>query len=331
MVRRLKKRPRPDTHDNQARKAGGNIGKQVYLALLAAFCLAITNYLWGDLIFLRGDGLILRDQTVVAATYVSRIESVDVKEGQNVKQGDLLLQVKSAEVLERLADLSVRRAELISQSGDTILRYEAAVQLLPLATKRAKETAEFVQRIEGPQNRGAITSSAYQGALRANYDARQDRIRLSAETNMLQQQLAAFEEARLDAAKAVNDLQDLYAGGEFRSVINGVVGATIPKVGTVYNAGEPILSVYSGEAYVLAYLPRRYLFSIKPGSTVAINSGRQRAKGVIMEILPVTDALPQEFQNTFKPRDRNQLAKIKIIGDETFPLFEKVSITREYF
>ncbi len=36
------------------------------------------------------------------------------------------------------------------------------------------------------------------------------------------------------------------------------------------------------------------------------------ADGVVTEILPLTDTLPKEFQNTFKPSDRSQLAKIKI-------------------
>ncbi|MEX0644184.1 MAG: biotin/lipoyl-binding protein [Parvularculaceae bacterium] len=327
----MRKRPRSDTHANQARKPGGNVGRTVYLCLLSVFALALANYLWGDLLILRSDGLVLRDQTVVAAPYVSRVEEVHVKEGQSVERGDVLMRVKSAEVLERLADLSVRQAELTIQTAETLLRYNTAVQLLPMATKREKETTGFTKRLEETANRAAITSPHYEQALSASYAASQDRIRLSTESQTLQEQIQELQEARASAAAAVEDLNDMYEEGEFRAATSGSVGAEVPNVGTVYRAGEPFLSLYSGDSYVLAYLPRRYLFSIKPGMKVVIAGGRRRANGVVAEILTVTDALPQEFQITFKPRDRNQLAKVRLTEPANLLLFEKVRITRQYF
>ena len=79
---------------------------------------------------------------------------------------------------------------------------------------------------------------------------------------------------------------------------------------------------------MLAYLPRRYLFPIDVGMEVQISDGRDNADGVVSEILPVTDTLPKEFQNTFKPSDRNQLAKIEIEATKHFPLNQKVSLSR---
>ena len=55
------------------------------------------------------------------------------------------------------------------------------------------------------------------------------------------------------------------------------------------------MSVHYGEAYVLACLPQRYLFPIETGMSVVISAGRESARGVISEILPVTDALPKDF------------------------------------
>jgi multidrug resistance efflux pump len=328
MLRRLKRRARPDTHTNQARRPGGNVGRYVYLGLLAVFALGIANFLWGDVVILRSDGLVLRDQSVIAAPYTSRVESVYVREGQSVSAGSLLVRVKSAEVLERLADLSVRQAELARQSAETILRYKTAVQLLPKAAKRERETGGFVQRMEDSSDRVAVTAQTYESALSANYTAAEDRIRLSTEAETLKEQLRQLEGAQASATAAVNDLKALYADGAFTAQRQGSIGATIPYLGAVYNAGEPMLSLYSGDPYVLAYLPRKYMFRIERGMAVVISNGRHSARGVISEILPVSDALPQEFQNAFKPRDRNQLAKIRIDGTAVFPLFEKVKITR---
>ena len=82
-------------------------------------------------------------------------------------------------------------------------------------------------------------------------------------------------------------------------------------VGNVYRPGDPLLSISSGDPYVLIYLPRRYLFSIYVGMQMRVTDGQHTENGVVSEILPVTASLPKEFQNTFQPSDRNQLAKVR--------------------
>ena len=92
-----------------------------------------------------------------------------------------------------------------------------------------------------------------------------------------------------------------------------------------------MLSIYSGDPYVLVYLPRRYLFPITVGLELYVSDGQFTEKGVITDILPVTAMLPQEFQNTFQPTNRNQLAKIKLASNARFPINQKVNVTRRYF
>ena len=66
---------------------------------------------------------------------------------------------------------------------------------------------------------------------------------------------------------------------------------------------------------------------ISEGMEVSVTDGRDTATGVVSEILPVTDTLPKEFQNTFTPSDRSQLAKIKLEVRAPFPLNQKVSVS----
>ena len=134
-MRRLRKRPRADKLENQKRKQASNIGRRVYLAILVLFALSMGNYMWGDFFILRGNGLVLRDQAVVAATFVARVSDVLVKEGQSVHKGDVLMKLESTEVLERLANLSIRGAELSQRAAELQLRSQVVMQLLPLASK----------------------------------------------------------------------------------------------------------------------------------------------------------------------------------------------------
>jgi len=330
-MRSLKKRPRSDNLVNEKRAAPRSAGRFIYLGVLSIFVVLVANYLFGDFIFLRADGLVLRDRVVVAPTYVARIQQVRVKEGQRVEKGDVLLRLQSTDMLDRLADLSARRARLVADSVEYRIRAETVSALLPLAKKRESEAARIVGKFDELAQSGLARAASYDTALSANFDAQEDRIKLATQFKTLESELTTLQEARSVAEEALRDLQDQYADGIVRSPVSGAVGASVPAVGDVYRAADSILSVYSGKPYVLAYLPRRYLFAIEAGQSVAVSDGRHSAHGTLVELLPITDELAKEFQNTFKPTDRSQLAKIRIEAESPFPLHAKVSISMRRF
>ena len=174
----LKKRLRPDNIPSEQRVMRGRTGRTIYLLLLSAFALTVLNYLFGDYFLLHADGLVLRDQHVVATTYVARVEGVDVTEGQAVDEGHSLLKLQSTEILERLADLSTKRAELIAKETDFKAKAESVVQLLPLAERRVSEAVNTIKQFDTLADARLVTSARYQEALRVNYEASSDRVNL---------------------------------------------------------------------------------------------------------------------------------------------------------
>lgn len=74
-MRPLKQRLRPDNLPNEQRVMRGKTGRTIYLLLLFVFGLAVVNYLFGDYILLQADGLVLRDQNVIATPYVARVRA----------------------------------------------------------------------------------------------------------------------------------------------------------------------------------------------------------------------------------------------------------------
>ena len=142
--------------------------------------------------------------------------------------------------------------------------------------------------------------------------------------------MAASTPRGVTPMRPLADLKNSYDKGVVHSPVSGQIGAFVPSPGDVYRPGDPILSVSWGDSYVMAYLPSRYLFEIRKGMQVHVADGRNEAIGVIEDILAVTDGLPKEFQNTFKPVDRGQLARIRFLGPVQFPLHQKVEITLAY-
>ena len=327
-MRPIKKRLRSDNIPNEKRVMRGRTGRAIYLVLLFFFGLAIFNYTLGDYVLLDADGLVVSDAHVIATPYVAQVSSVDVKEGQSVEAGDTLVKLQSTEILERLAELSTKRASLVAQATDFKVRSQKVAELLPLAERRVEEAVNTITKFDALATSRLVTSARYQEVLRTNFEANKDRVGLVTQQKVLKDELASLDRALADADDATEKLKALYANGIERAPVSGYVGASIPSVGHVFRPGEPIMSVHYGKPHVLAYLPRRYLFPINIGMSVLVSDGRDSAKGTISEILPVTDSLPKEFQNTFKPKDRNQLAKIVFEESPPFPLNQKVNITR---
>ena len=327
-MRALKKRFRADNLPNEIRAPRGSVGRYIYLVLLGFFALAVFNYLFGDLVLLRADGLVLRDETVVATTYMARVDEVEVRQGEGIAKGVPILKLQSLEILERLADLSIKRAELVAKATDFKIRTDSVGQLLPLAERRESESLRVIQQFDAMAKQGFMRSAPYAVALNSNYEARRDHVNLTSESRVLKDEVSALDGALADAEKAFTDLTRHYAAGSVYSPVTGSIGAVVPLVGHVYRPGEPMLSIYSGDPYVLVYLPHRYLFPITVGLRLQVSDGQFTENGVVKDILPVTATLPQEFQNTFQPTNRNQLAKIKLDSSARFPINQKVVVTR---
>lgn len=330
MVRRLRNRPRPDTHANQLRKAGGNWARRVYLVLLLVLAMGLGNYVWGDLLLFRADGIILCRRVDIAATSVVRVEEVFVTRGQSVEAGDLLLRVSSAEILDAIAEQTLRIAELAREEAALRSRVRRAEALLPLARRRALRMSEAAARLADPTAKSLVTADRLARALDDEYDAEAEQAQLSAESTALEAEIATLTSARAAAAEALKGLEHHYAAGEIRAGVSGTISAEVPAVGEVFAAATPLLSIHSGQEYVLAYLPSRYLLPINEGMRVRMSDGRLTASGEIVEILTISDTLPDAFRTAFKPGDRRQLARIRLSRPHSFPLFSDIRVTQEF-
>ena len=172
----LKKRLRPDNIPSERRVMRGRTGRTIYLLLLLIFTVSVANYVFGDYFLLRADGLVLRDQNVVATTYVAQVGSVEVAEGQAVEAGAILLKLQSTDILERLADLSTKQADLVAKVTDFKVRAESVMKLLPLAERRVSEAVNTIKEFDALAAAKLVTSARYQEALRVNYEASRDRV-----------------------------------------------------------------------------------------------------------------------------------------------------------
>ena len=326
-MKRIRKRTRLDLLVNQKRAAPIAWGKQIYLALALMLGLGLANYAVGDAVILRADGIVLNDHYVVAATYAAKVKRVNVREGQKVRAGAGLIELESADMLKELAELSARASELSIRETQLRYRRNTVASLLPLAERHASESNAQMGRLDEISAKGLVSAQRIDQALNSEYGAASQLTELRAQSGALGDELSLVERSREKASAALAQLEDFYDSGSMRATADGSIGARVPVPGQVVKIGDELLQVNSGNSYIIAYLPDIYLFDVKAGDKVSVSAGSHRVTGEVETILTVADALPAEFQNMFRPRDRSRLMRVRLPDDHGFAVSQKIRVS----
>jgi multidrug resistance efflux pump len=326
-MQRIRKRLRIDNLLSQQRSDTVRWGRRLYLALLSVLLLAVLNYLAGDAVMLRSDGIVLSERYVIAATYSAKVSTVYVREGDWVVKGALLAELESAEMLKDIADLAIRHADLATREAQLRVRSDTIDTVLPLAERHAHENVEALAMISTMSNRGLIPTNRLDQALSSSYTSMSRLAELRGQEKAIREERSRLALMSGRASEALSKLEAFYAGGLVRASATGIVGSRVPVPGQVVRFGEELMQIHGKQAYVLAYLPPYYLFSVERGDQVAISGGSRGVVGTVDAILSVAEALPPEFQNMFRPRDRSRLVRISMPAEHGFAISEKVSVT----
>ncbi len=334
MIKQLRKRPRVDELRNDVRSATDrprHRGRLIYLGLLGLFFAILLDHFMGSFVFLRADGMVLQKRHVIAALYPARVAEIFVREGQQIAKGAPVVRIESTQILRQLAELSARNAELVAKVSQLKSRVSATRALLPMARQHADQARTAVSGVERLKSKSLATMERMGQAYRSRLDTLSRLAELEAESRTLARELVLVEAAQADAQKALERLKGFYNNGLIAAQVSGTIGPRLPSLGDVKNIGEDIVTIYSGSSFLFAYLSDNYLFSVQPGDRVRVAAGSHHATGVVREVLPVADALPKEFQNIFKPRERSRLLRIDLAPDHPFAVSQKVSVRRQYF
>jgi multidrug resistance efflux pump len=229
-------------------------------------------------------------------------------------------------MLRDIAQMSAQNVDLAERELQLRSRAATLVSLRPLAERHARESADVVHNLDSVSNIGLVTSQRLDQALGSRYDAASRLTGLQAESALLKNELPMVVSMRERAAETLNQLEAFYDKGQIRAERDGIVGPRVPSPGQVVKVGDELMQIYSGGKRVLAYLPDGYLFSVKPGDRVELTGRQGSADGVVDALLNVTDTLPPEFQSTFRPRDRGQLLRIRLVEDRNFAVSQKVRV-----
>lgn len=332
MLRRLRRRHPAEHLTRDIRRGGARWTRWIYLLLLVGAVAWGFDRAFGQLFYLRADGLVIAKATASATEYTARIDAVLVKRGEIVAEGQLVAQLHSQELKERMGALMVRANQDRSELAQLRGQIRTAQALLSAAQKRHEIAEKRREAVERLRTDGLLTDVQVSAALNDAYRALDDLQTLRTNLISLEERIAEIEEAIRTAGDLLSSMRIQYDSGHVSAPIAGIVGDVHVSPGDVVRAGEPLLEIYSEPRYVIAFLPNGALYEVAPDDAVLIRCGLSASLGRIASIEAVAPELPKEFQKTFQPLQRQQLAYVTFDRpQEAPPLFSAVQLTTTRF
>ena len=329
-MKRLRRgQKRIDTLRSEARpRKRGQIGRYVYLTLLIGFAALLFDLLAGDLVYLRGDGMVAQNVAIVGPEYPGAVLSVGVAAGDTVEQGQPVAVLRSQSMIKDIKDLNAEVVSAEVRLEELYIRRQKLAGLIPEARKRAETTDDYRERIAKLGRSGLATIKGSTTADASAYQALEELRELEEKASLVEADVAKFKQIAARARRTLEEIEAVYDGGVLRTAEAGLVGNVLVAPGEGVKQGQSLVEVFHGPRYVLAYVPVGALYDVSPGDRVVIRVGFHTLDGLIEGRQPLAHRLPDEFQRSFRTVDRMQLVRVRMTGDgEPPPLFTEVEIT----
>jgi multidrug resistance efflux pump len=298
--------------------------------LIACVVTGTTFYMNGGFsgIWLRADGIVARERVAVAVPFEGRVTRVFVRPGDRVEKGEKIAVVKSVAISRSLADLAAEKARLTSRIAEIQGRLQVIVGTLPLAKASSTQTATYLRDLNQASASGLAVSKSLHEMTAASLAASERVASLQAQQESLTAELDADRIALAQAATAYDELSATYADGVLYASARGDVGATVAPVGQVLTPGSGnVADVFTGERFVLAYVPNSYLFDISEGQAVGVKARNEVLNGRIDRILPMDQVLPNDLQVPNRMLERGRLVRIALTDSNQLPVDQHVQVT----
>ncbi|MDX1582561.1 MAG: efflux RND transporter periplasmic adaptor subunit [Thermoanaerobaculia bacterium] len=229
-------------------------------------------------------------RSTVASKLMGTVVSVPVEEGEQVRQGDLLVTIDSSEV-----DARIRKAQAgLDEIEQAIRGAEAALASADANLNLARAT---YGRFETLRDRGSVSPQEFE-EVEARFKA------AAAGREQAARQLEALRSRRQQALADLSTARTYGTWARVTSPLDGVVTATYVDPGDLASPGVPLVAIDDPSSYRLdVQIDESRLSSISVGDpvTVRIESLGTVAKGVVQAIAPAVD-----------PSSRTALVKIAL-------------------
>jgi multidrug efflux pump subunit AcrA (membrane-fusion protein) len=271
--------------------------------------------------------------TVVSSKIVGQILSLTVREGDRVRQGQVLAEIDNREAAAQLRRAQAGLVEAQRSSDETDRGVEAADAALRSAEANRDLASSTRKRYDLLRERRSISAQEYD-EIDTKYKAAQS------EAERARQGLAAAETRRLQISARIEQAEAEVQGAEVAlgysklvSPINGLVSSRHAEPGMLATPGLPMLAIEDDRTYELeAAVEESRVAQIRIGQSARIEVDALQGmtiEGIVREIIPSSDPATRTYTvklqfKTVLPSDR--VVRSGFFGRAFFPAGERQAL-----
>ncbi|NLM25463.1 MAG: efflux RND transporter periplasmic adaptor subunit [Firmicutes bacterium] len=267
--------------------------------------------------------LAAKAQVYVIPKVPGRVEQVFVEVGDQVNQGDLLIQLETAELLlhKKQAEAGVAAAKAQLEKALTGARPEEIEQALAnLQQVKAsyEATVLTVERARPLYQAGLMSSQDWDG-LQAQLSVAEAQLNLAEQAVAIIKQGArkedlAMAEAALSQAQATYDLARLsLENAGIKAPITGVVSQVLTEAGSLVGSTGPVVTIIDSSTVKLTVMASEHeVVKIQPGQIVDLQVNALpdlKIQGIVKTVAPMGDLVGGLFPITIEIPNRQGLLK----------------------
>jgi multidrug resistance efflux pump len=145
-IRRLRVREQSQLPLNEVRPRRQAASRFIYLTSVLLLALWLIDIFLGGFFYLRSEGQVLAEPTVVAVEFPVTVHEVTVNEGDHVAAGQVIAVVSSQNVTESLANLTVALADRVLRLAELRTRSATVNAVIALAQTRQSVASDTRQK-----------------------------------------------------------------------------------------------------------------------------------------------------------------------------------------
>ncbi len=242
--------------------------------------------------------------TPISAKVMGYVESVEVREGDRVKAGQLLVSIDSRDARSRVSQAEAALSEAKSALEEVDRSIDAAQSARDAAAANAKLAESTFRRFETLLKRNSVSKQEYDEVSARNESA-QAQLRQAGEMLQSAKAKKGQVESRIEQAKAGVDQARLYLGYcRVEAPYAGVISDKQVDLGQLTSPGVPLVTLEDAENFeVHAVVPESRIDLVSVGQTVAVtvDSLGKTLSGTVVDIVPRSD-----------PASRSVMVKIRL-------------------
>jgi membrane fusion protein (multidrug efflux system) len=245
---------------------------KIYIPLLIVIAIVIAGVIYWYIDYSRyfrtDDAFVTSDVVTVSPKIMGRISKIYVEEGDSVKEGELLAELDSTDLLaqkQQIISMKLQSQAGKAQSEAKYLYDVKNIEVLKINVERAKEDFD---RAKAQFSGGVLTQEQYDHlkksfeTAQAQFDAAQAQIQVS------KTQITSAETTVASSQAQINVINTQLKNTRLYAPVNGIVAKRWLLEGDIANPGQSIYTINNySKFWVLVYLEETKLGKMHIGQS----------------------------------------------------------------